>query len=196
MWLHLSEFVRMSSFVPLNRSTKSRRRYRFRFQWRLKEVMRLSRNCHAAQLDANWVAYLPCVSGSLGVRWVFNVINNLVMLVTDMLNRLLFYNLESFESAFCVWLKTYQKEFWSETFHTKSGFSSMFIYCANESHFRREWQVFVWFEIETEGKSISEMQLPILEVKYQMLRRPRGMFNNLVTFWAFCCKSAGLFCFV
>ena len=91
---HLNEFVQNCCFVSLNRSTKSRWRYRFWFQWRLKEVVRLSRNHHATQLETNWVTFLHgSFFGSLGVRWVFYVNNNLVMLVVNMVNGLLFYDM-------------------------------------------------------------------------------------------------------
>ena len=73
------------------------------------------------------------VSCSLGERWVFCLKDNLVMLIINMLNRLLFYTLP-FESAF---FPLAQNEFRHKTIHTKSGFSPIFIYSVTRF-------IFVW----------------------------------------------------
>lgn len=151
--LHLTEYVQNCRFVSLNRSTKSRCGYRIWFQWRLKEVVCLSRNRYATLLETNWVTYLHGCSCSLGERWVFYVKDNLAMLVINMLNRLLVYTLRA------IWVRFFllaQDEF-HQTIQTKSSFSPMFIYCSTRL-------IFVWIvrflpclKLLQRKKNISEM---------------------------------------
>jgi len=143
-------------------------------------VMQSSRN-----FNWNWVELVTCmgVSCSLGVRWVFYVNNNLVMIVINMFNTLLFYNLDVLISFFPFDSKRIKTRFFRKSICTKRSFSPMFIYCAARLSYRMTGLYLVWNWNRWGKKNISEMQLSILDVKDQMLS---GMLNNVVTIWKLC----------